>query len=75
MEHYFATKYDTRHGGPYDRGSCDSYYQRGTKPHYFKGDTHMSEIVTEESMTAEEIAAYYAGYDDNEASGHFKDWY
>jgi len=69
------TKYNMRHGGPYDRGSADSWYSRGAKPHYYKGATYMSEIVTEESMTAEEIAAYYAGYDDNEASGNKKDWY
>ena len=25
---------DKRHGGPYDRGSADSYYQRGEDPHY-----------------------------------------
>ena len=31
-----------RHGGPYDRGSADSYYQRGPRPHYFKGDTYNS---------------------------------
>lgn len=64
-----------RHGGAYDRGSADSYYRRGAKPHYYKGDTYSSEIVTEEQMTAEEIAAYYAGYDENERSGNFKDWY
>lgn len=69
------TKYDTRHGGAYDRGSADSYYRRGAKPHLYKGATYMSDIVTEESMTAEEIEAYYAGYDDNERDGNFKDWY
>ena len=63
-----------RHGGAYDRGSADSYYRRGAKPHYYKGDTYSSEIVTEEQMTAEEIAAYYAGYDENERSGNFKDY-
>lgn len=68
-------EHSKRHGGPYDRGSADSYYQRGAKPHYYKGDTYSSEIVTEEAMTAEEIKAYYAGYDDNEASGNFKEWY
>ena len=67
--------HSTRHGGAYDRGSADSYYRRGAKPHYYKGDTYSSEIVTEEQMTAEEIAAYYAGYDENERSGNFKDYY
>ncbi len=68
------TKYDTRHGGPYDRGSADSYYRRGYHPHYFKGDTYSSEMVTLAEMTAEEITAYTAGYNDNEESGCFKDW-
>ena len=26
-----------RHGGPYDRGSADSYYRRPPRPHYFVG--------------------------------------
>lgn len=68
------SKYDQRHGGPYDRGSADSYYCRGFRPHYFKGDTYNSERVDEQHMTAEELAAYKAGYYDNEAGGNFKDW-
>ena len=65
---------DTRHGGPYDRGSADSYYRRGRKPHYYVGDTYSSEIVTEERMTLEEIEAYHKGFDDNESWGNYKDW-
>lgn len=68
------TKYDERHGGPYDRGSADSYYWRDRRPHYFKGDSYASEEVTEENMTPEEIEAYHAGYDDNEEMGGKKDW-
>lgn len=67
-------KYDTRHGGPFDRGSADSYYHRGRNPHYFRGDTYNSEKVEMENMTAEEIEAYHAGYDDNEEFGDKKDW-
>jgi len=52
----------TRHGGPYDRGSADRYYGRGAVPHYFKGDTHQSDLVSYEQMTNDEINAYYAGY-------------
>lgn len=66
--------YDQRHGGPFDRGAADSYYHRGAKPHYYVGDTKMSEIVTEERMTREEIEAYYAGYDYNEQMGMKKEW-
>jgi len=65
---------DKRHGGPYDRGSADSYYRRGRKPHYYVGDTYSSEIVTEERMTLEEINEYYKGFDDNEQDQNFKDW-
>lgn len=67
-------KYSTRHGGPYDRGSADSYYRRGFNPHYFVGATYSSERVDRENMTPEEIAAYTAGYEENEADGDFKDY-
>jgi hypothetical protein len=66
--------YDERHGGPYDRGSADSYYGRGYHPHYFKGDTYSSEMVTLGEMTAEEITAYTAGYRDNEDYGAKKEY-
>ena len=65
---------DRRHGGSYDRGSADSYYRRGRKPHYYVGATYQSEIITEERMTLEEIEEYHLGFDDNEQSGNFKDW-
>lgn len=63
-----------RHGGPYDRGSADSYYQRERRPHYFVGDSYMSDEVLEKDMTSEEIAAYNKGFDDNEDSQNFKDY-
>ncbi len=66
--------YDTRHGGPYDRGAADSYYRRGRHPHYFKGKTYQSEKVEKEDMTEEEIRAYHKGFSENEAAGDFKDW-
>jgi len=66
--------YDKRHGGPYDRGSADSYYGRPFNPHYYQGATYSTPEVKLESMTAEEIVAYTAGYRDNEEAGHFKDW-
>lgn len=66
--------YDKRHGGAYDRGSADAYYQRAYRPHYYKGATMQSEEVTEDQMTSDEIAAYAAGYDDQVRSGEFKDW-
>lgn len=68
------TDYDKRHGSPWDRGSADSYYRRDFRPHYFKGATYNSERVDEQHMTADELAAYKAGYYENEESGNFKDW-
>lgn len=67
-------KYDTRHGGPYDRGGADSYYGRRYNPHYFKGGSYMSDLVEGKELTKEDIEAYNAGWDDNEASGNKKEW-
>jgi hypothetical protein len=67
-------EYDTRHGGPYDRGGADSYYRRGFKPHYYTGDTMQSDQIPEALMTPDEIKAYTKGFDDNEDLGDFKDW-
>jgi len=64
--------YNTRHGGPYDRGSADSYYRRGFNPHYYKGATYSSKRI--ETLSTDELEAYTAGYEDNEADGSFKDW-
>jgi hypothetical protein len=69
-----ADMYDQRHGGAYDRGAADSYYRRAYNPHYYKGNTGSSERVELKDMTPDEIAAYKAGYQDNERGGHHKDW-
>lgn len=66
--------YDERHGGPFDRGSADSYYHRPRDPHFYVGGTGTSERVGKEQMTAEEIQAYLAGYQWNEQFGDKKDW-
>lgn len=63
-----------RHGGPFDRGSADSYYHRGAKPHYYVGGTGMSPRIEREDMTQEQIQEYYAGYEYNELSGDKKEW-
>ena len=73
-EHTQSGYYDERHGGPYDRGVADSYYGRDYWPHYFVGDTHNSRRIDMEQMTPAELAAYTAGYRDNEATGDKKDW-
>jgi hypothetical protein len=66
--------YTQVHGNPFDRGSADSYYGRGAKPHWYPEGTGHGEAITEERMTAEEIQAYYAGYDYNEQYGDKKNW-
>ena len=66
--------FSTHHGGPYDRGSADSYYGRPRKPHYFVGGTYNSEQINEAQMTPDEIKAYNAGYETNEREGNKKDW-
>ena len=66
-------EYDKRHGGPYDRGGADAYYQRPFSPHYFMGDTNKSERV-EILDDGEEFDAYRKGFKEQVASGEFKDW-
>lgn len=63
---------DRKHGSPYDRGGADSYYGRGFQPHYYKGDTYLSERV--EDLTREQLDEYTQGYQDNEDYGDKKDW-
>ena len=67
-------KYNQRHGGPWDRGSADSYYGRSRNPHYYVGDTSQSDMVMEADMTPEQIEEYHAGFDYNEESGSKKDY-
>jgi hypothetical protein len=67
-------KYDERHGGPWDRGHADSYYRRSKEPHYYVGATASTPRIEVVNMTAEEIEAYMAGYQNNEDEGDFKDY-
>ena len=69
-----TTKFDQRHGSPYDRGSADSYYGREYNPHYFTGDSFNSTRIELQDMSAHEIVAYTAGFRDNEANGNKKEW-
>ena len=73
MVQFNGKMYDDRHGGPFDRGAADSYYNRPRSPHYFSGATHQSpEIVVTEGSPAYE--AYMAGYDWNKEMGSRKVW-
>ena len=66
--------YDKRHGGPFDRGSAESYYSRPYRPHYYQQGTSTSPRVELADMTAKEIVAYSAGYKWNEDFGDKKSW-
>ena len=50
------------HGSPFDRGSADSWYRRQAIPHYMINGARIEQA----DMTAEQIAEYEAGYEDNE---------
>jgi len=67
--------YDQRHGGPFDRGAADSYYNRARRPHFFTDATYSSDEITERFMTRAQIEEYNAGYDFNEQFGDKKQWY
>ena len=72
MTRYIPYEEYTYHGGPYDRGAADSYYHRPRSPHKYPNGTYNGPEVTD--LTPEELEAYNAGYDDNEANGDKKDW-
>lgn len=74
MKYEDREKYDQRHGGPFDRGSADSWYSRGFNPHYFLGGTHTSHKVEKELMTPDQVEAYKAGFYWNEQFGDKKCW-
>lgn len=66
---------DTRHGGPFDRGSADSYYGRRSNPHYYVGGTGTSDRMEEVDLSIIEVEAYRAGYLFNEwVIKDFKEW-
>lgn len=67
-------KYPTFHGSPYDRGGADSYYRRVPDPHWYPEGTGHGIRVIKSDMTPYEIEAYFAGYNDNEAAGDFKEY-
>lgn len=69
-----GVEYNARHGGPFDRGSADSWYDRPKDPHYFTGATYSSTRLDRVDMSDKEIADYFAGYEYNELHGGKKDW-
>ena len=63
-----------KHGGPFDRGSADSYYGRSKDPHYYPNGTYNEPRIVEFDMTQDEIDAYHKGFHESEADGNFKDY-
>ena len=61
-----------RHGSLFDRGAADSYYHRGSDPHYGGVGGDSGPRVT--NLTEEEVAEYAAGYEFNERYGDKKSW-
>jgi len=61
---------DDSHGSPYDRGGADSYYRRGMRPH--KGGVGGDSGPEVTDLAHDELLAYHAGYNDNEAQRNFK---
>lgn len=71
----FGKSHTIRHGGPFDRGSADSYYGRGIGPHYWPAGTGKALRVEKSEMTEDEILEYYAGYEYNETVNmDWKEW-
>jgi len=65
----------TRHGGPFDRGSADSYYRRTPEPHYWPEGTGCGYKTVGKSLTQDDIDEYYAGVAYNETVVQdYKDW-
>lgn len=58
-----------KHGSPYDRGSADAYYGRGTRPHKYEGTAR----ITLEPET-EDWTEYLTGYRETEEAGDRKDY-
>jgi len=63
----------TKHGGAFDRGAADSYYNRSRNPHKWPDGTYQGLRVDLEAGTAE-YEAYMMGYDYNEAHGDKKEY-
>ena len=74
MRTYKGIEYNDRHGGPFDRGSADSWYGRPIDPHYYTGGTATSTRIDLIDMSKKEIEDYLAGYNWNEEFGGKKDY-
>lgn len=74
MREFEGIDYDDRHGGPFDRGAADSWYNRGINPHFYLGATGSSTRIEITNYDTYEYEAYIAGYNWNEQFGGKKEW-
>lgn len=65
-------KYLVWHGDPFDRGSADSYYGRGPRPH--RGGVGGDSGPRRDVLSPVEREEYLAGYAYNEQMGDKKSW-
>ena len=66
--------YNREHGGPFDRGSADSYYSRPQDPHFYPEGSYNGDRVEPKDMTLAQMRAYFRGYEYNEQFGDKKSW-
>lgn len=66
--------FETWHGSPFDRGSADSYYNRGENPHWYPNGTGHSPRIESADMSMQQLREYFAGYAYNEEFGDKKNW-
>jgi hypothetical protein len=66
--------YDATHGGPFDRGSADSYYGRSQQPHKYPNGTGNKPRIEAPELSLQEMREYYRGYEYNECFGDKKNW-
>jgi hypothetical protein len=69
-----GVEYDATHGGPFDRGSADSWYGRPQDPHYYPQGTYNGSRVEAKDMTLAQMREYFRGYEYNEQFGGKKDY-
>lgn len=66
--------FDKTHGSPFDRGGADSYYSRLPRPHKGGVGGNTGPRIEASDMSDSEVAAYYAGYLNNEHHGEKKNY-
>lgn len=71
MEVQFNRK---RHGGLFDRGAADSYYNRSPEPHWYPHPNGTGHGERKTDLTEAEAAEYMAGYEHNENFGEKKSY-